>query len=194
MAVTTDDIGRAAGGAGYLHDSAVFDAAHAPGLPIPRIPPLGRDERYYARGARHAERDEDVYLRCAHKTVQYITLALNPTLEWEEKLKYFHHALERHCVPPPYPDDATWMFFRTLADLVRQHAGREALRLASREDDFFAARLAIGQRREVIEEEAERLFTRLVPQEQCPDYFNEEDFLQLKILRNQWIRVAAPLR
>ena len=43
------------------------------------------------------------------------------------------------------------MFYRSLADLVRQYAGQEALRLASVEDDLYAARLAMGQTREKIE-------------------------------------------
>jgi hypothetical protein len=89
-------------------------------------------------------------------------------------------------VPPPLPDDDVWTFYRGLADLVRQHAGQEALKLASQEDDLYAARLAMGQTREHIEDEAEEFFARLVPSE-CPDYYNEDDFNQLKLIRDQWI-------
>jgi hypothetical protein len=78
------------------------------------------------------------------------------------------------------------MFYRSLADLVRQYAGQEALRLTSTEDDLYAARISMGQTREKIEEEAEHFFGRLVPPE-CPDWFNEEDYAQLKLIRDQWI-------
>ena len=44
----------------------------------------------------------------------------------------------------------------------------------------------MGQTREHIEDEAEEFFARLVPSE-CPDYYNEDDFNQLKLIRDQWI-------
>ena len=80
----------------------------------------------------------------------------------------FHHALKRHCAPPPLPDDDVWAFYQGLANLVRMHAGQEALKLASNEDDLYAARLAMGQTREHIEDEAETFFGRFVPGE-CPE-------------------------
>jgi hypothetical protein len=79
-----------------------------------------------------------------------------------------------------------WAFYSGLANLVRQHAGQEALRLASTEDDLYAARLAMGQTREHIEDEAEEFFGRLVPGE-CPEWLNEDDYNQLKLIRDQWI-------
>ena len=156
-------------------------------MPLPKLPTIGREEAYYAKRARRAERDGDVHGRCAYKVAQYITLALEPSLEWDEKVRYFQHALDHHCEPPPYPSDDLWIFYGKLADLVRQHAGREALRMASQEDDLYAARLAMGQRREVIENEAEEFFARLIPGDGCPEWMNEADFTALKILRNQWI-------
>ncbi len=111
---------------------------------------------------------------------------MDPRLAWEEKLKYLTHALKRHCVPPPLPDDDVWMFYRSLADLVRRYAGQEALRLASQEDDLYAARLSMGQTRDKIEDEAEEFFAKLVPPE-CPDWLNKEDYQQLRLIRDQWI-------
>lgn len=154
---------------------------------MPEVPVLGRKELYYAQRARRAGRAGDMHSRCAYKAAQYITLALDPQLAWDEKVKYFQHALDRHCEPPAYPDDATWIFYGKLSDLVRQHAGREALRLASEEDDLYAARLSMGQRREVIEDEAERFFSQFIVGEECPEWLNEAAFEQLKILRNHWI-------
>ena len=153
---------------------------------FPPLPEIGHPEGYYARLAHKADKSGDRHLHEAAKVGQYVTLGMDPRLEWPEKLKYFNHALRRHCVPPPLPDDDVWMFYRSLADLVRRYAGQEALRLASTEDDLYAARLSMGQTRDKIENEAEEFFAKLVPPE-CPDWLNEEDYAQLKLIRDQWI-------
>jgi len=153
---------------------------------FPPLPEIGHPETYYARQAQQADRIGDRHAHEASKVGQYVTLGMDPRLEWGEKLKYFNHALRRHCVPPPLPDDDVWMFYRNLADLVRQYAGQEALRLTSTEDDLYAARISMGQTREKIEDEAEQFFARIVPGE-CPEWFNEEDYGQLKLIRDQWI-------
>ena len=155
---------------------------------LPPMPEIGRPESYYAKLSHEAERNADRHAREAHKVGQYVTLAMDPHLTWEEKLKYFQHALKRHCSPPPYPDDEVWMFYQQLADLVRQHAGAEALRLASLEDDLYAARIQMGQTREKIEDDAESFFARILGSgENCPEWFNETDWSQLKLIRDQWI-------
>jgi hypothetical protein len=80
------------------------------------------------------------------------------------------------------------MFYRQLADVVRQYAGQEVLRIASAEDDLYAARLAMGQERGKIEDEADQFFARLLPSsDKCPEWFNETDHQQLKLIRDQWI-------
>jgi uncharacterized short protein YbdD (DUF466 family) len=152
------------------------------------MPSIGRPESYYARLAHEAERRQDVHAHEAAKVGQYLTLALDPMLGWEDKLKYFRHALKRHCQAPPFPDDDVWMFYQKLADLVRTHAGAEALRIGSTEDDLYAARISMGQEREKIEDEAELFFAKLVGRgDQCPEWFNESDWQQLRIIRDQWI-------
>ena len=156
-------------------------------IELPRLPLIGRREQYYANLARRAQEQHDPHLRAAAKVGQYITVANDPALEWEQKLTHYQHALKRHCAPPPWPDDEIWLFYRSLADLVRQHAGQVALRLASSEDDLYAARLAMGQLREKIEDDAEIFFARLIPSDGCPDWFNEADYETLKLIRNQWI-------
>jgi hypothetical protein len=154
---------------------------------LPPLPEIGHPEAWYARKVHEADRVGDGHAHEAYKVGQYITLGLDAHLEWEEKLKYFRHALKRHCSPPPIPDDNVWMFYRQLADLVRTYAGQEALKLASTEDDLYATRLNMGQTREVLEDEAEVFFRRLVPTDDCPDWFNQADYDQLKLIRNQWI-------
>lgn len=154
---------------------------------LPPMPPIGQPESYYAKAAHIADKEGNNHAHEAAKVGQYVTLALNPALAWEEKLRYFKHALKRHCTPPPFPDDDVWIFYRGLADLVRQHCGAEALRIASREDDLYAARLSMGQDRDKIEEDAEQMFARLMPSEECPEWINESDWAQLKLIRDQWI-------
>lgn len=155
---------------------------------LPPMPEIGRPESHYAKLVKSADQQADVHSHEAAKVGQYITLALDPTLQWEEKLKFFRHALKRHCQPPPYPDDDVWMFYQQLADLVRQYAGYEALRIASTEDDLYAARINMGQSREKIEDDAEIFFQRLMGVgDQCPEWFNETDWAQLKLIRDQWI-------
>lgn len=154
---------------------------------FPRLPEIGRRESYYASLARRAREQNDPHLRAAAKVGQYITIASNPALSWEAKLMNYQHALQRHCAPPPWPDDQTWLFYRGLADLVRRHAGQIALRMASSEDDLYAARLAMGQVREKIEDDAELFFANLIPSDGCPEWFNEDDYETLKLIRNQWI-------
>ena len=153
---------------------------------FPPMPEIGHPETYYAKMVHRADKVGDTFAHEAYKVGQYVTLAMSPHLTWEQKQKYLQHAIKRHCNPPPFPDDEVWMFFRNLADLVRQYAGQEALRLACQEDDLYAARLSMGQTRETIADEAEVFFRRLMTMEHCPEWFNEEDFRQLKMIRDQW--------
>ncbi len=153
---------------------------------FPPLPEIGRPESWYAKRAHEADKRNNLEAHAAYKVGQYITLGLDPHLSWEEKLRYFRHALKRHCQPPPLPDDETWAFYSSLAALVREYAGREALRIASTEDDMYAAREAMGQSLEEIENDAEIFFARLIPPE-CPEWFDEEDYYQLKLIRDQWI-------
>jgi hypothetical protein len=155
---------------------------------FPSMPPIGQSESFYAKIAKQADADGNMYAHEAAKVGQYITLALDPHLEWPAKLRYFQHALKRHCAPPPVPDEPIWIFYRDLAELVRQYAGFEALRLASNEDDMFATRLALGAERDAVESDAETFFGQLIGSgEKRPDWVSEDDWAQLKLIRDQWI-------
>ena len=70
---------------------------------------------------------------------------------------------------------------------MRTYACQEALRIASSQDDLYAARIAMGQTADKIAEDAEMFFARLCPGDQTPECFNEEDYRQLKLLRDQWV-------
>lgn len=155
---------------------------------LPPLPAINHPESYYAKLAHETQEAGDIHAHEAAKVAQYITLGLDPAAPWEEKVKYFRHAIRRHCVAPPYCEEDVNRFYESLATLVRQHAGQEALRLASEQDDMFAARLAMGQDREAIEDEAEELFSVLMGAgEDRPEWLDESDWAQLRMLRDQWI-------
>ena len=152
------------------------------------MPEIGHPESYYARQCHQADKRGETHAHEAYKVGQYITLGLDPRLKWPQKLRYFEHALRRHCNPPQLADDEVWMFYRNLAHVVREYCGREALRLASEEDDKYAERIRLGSTRERIAADAKVFFNTIMGDpEHCPDYFIDEDWEQLKILRNQWV-------
>ena len=154
---------------------------------LPPLPEIGRPDVYYTRLITKADDEGDPHLRAAAKVGRYITLATNPALPWSEKLRYFSHALRHHCVPPTTEPDVL-QYYEQLAELVRQHCGAEALRLASQEDDMYAARASLGQDRSGVEDDAEAFFGQIIGRaDHCPYYFTEMDFSQLKLLRDQWI-------
>ena len=155
---------------------------------LPPMPEIGHPESYYARIAKQAERSGDIHAHEAAKVGQYITLALDPNLGWDTKRRYFRHALRRHCAPPQVSSELVEMYYQRLVDLVMHHAGAEALRVASAEDDKYACRLAGGEQRRTIMEDALEFFGNLMGvDDSCPSHFKTEDWLQLRIIRNQWI-------
>jgi hypothetical protein len=156
-------------------------------IALPSMPPIGQPEGFYSRLIHQAEKRGNQHAREAAKVGQYITLGLDPNLEWEQKLRYFQHALRRHCIPPPLAPEEVWIFYGELADLVRRHAGHEMLRLASSEDDLWARRVSLGQNHDAIVPQAQAFFHRLlggVPDR--PNYINQEDWDQLRMIQRQW--------
>lgn len=159
---------------------------------IPPMPELGHTEAYYREVARAADRMHHIHAREAAKVGQYVTLGTTEDTDPATKMKYFHHALRRHCVPPPVSDDMVESFYERLADFVRDQAGREALRIASMEDDRYAMRLRDGEPRPKIVFEARRFFDKLMgSQDWCPEIFKEEDWEQLCLIRRQWLDEEA---
>lgn len=154
---------------------------------FPPLPEIGHPDVYYTHAITLAEQEGDYHKRAASKVGRYISFAMDPNLPWEEKQKYFLHAIKHHCAPPTL-DEETQQYYAELARLVREYAGAEALRLASQEDDMYAARSALGQDISSIEDDAEAFFLRLLGHEdRCPEYLDEGDWSQIKMIRDQWI-------
>ena len=87
-----------------MHSSthvSTSDARPAPSTTVfPSLPEIGHPEMFYAKLAKHAEHKGDHHLHEAAKVGQYITLALDRSLSWQQKLRYFRHALDRIGVSP----------------------------------------------------------------------------------------------
>lgn len=156
---------------------------------LPPMPKIGLDEEAYLKVAKRAETSGDDLLHEVAKVGQYVTLAVRrPDEKWKKKIKFFHHALKRHCRPPEHADDITRKWFKKLSMFVKHHAGMEALRIAREQHDCFNMRLEMGQTRDDIADDAEDFFESVCPYcEQCPPLYNAEEWTQLKALRDQWI-------
>jgi len=155
---------------------------------IPPLPEVGHPESYYAKQVARADRLQMKHAHEAYKVGQYITLALGPRLKWEQKLRYFRHALRAHCTGPAVASNDVLIFYSRLAAMVRQHAGAEAIRIASTEDDAWAAQLLRGFPRAQVKAEAAQFLQQLMGDlDRCPEYLNREDWEQLRILRSGWL-------
>lgn len=172
-------------------DSGVSRPPPAPaaGQPVPPMPKIGLAEETYLHVAHRAERAGNPLVFEAAKVGQYVSLALrDPDAPWGTKLRYFRHALKRHCTPPENADPATKAWFERLANLVRSHAGTEALRLAAEVDEMYQARKSLGQDVERIADDAEKFFDQIAPMiESCPPVYTEDDWAKLTAIRDRWI-------
>lgn len=153
---------------------------------LPPFPEIGLPESFYTHLAHQASHAGNMHAHEAAKVAQYITLGINDKLTWEEKIKCFRHALKRHCQCPPMADQRVQQFYDELTRLVRRHAGEEALKIANRLDDHFATMLKIGRPRSEIVGDADEYFQDMIPRTGCPEWFEEEDYQVLRILRDQW--------
>jgi hypothetical protein len=158
-----------------------------PEIALPPLPPVGQPEEYYVRRIRDADRHGDVHGHESLKVAQYITLALGVRLAWPEKQRYFEHAIHRHCTPPLDSTDEVIAFYNQLKELVRNYAGEEAIRVASKADDQFAARERQGDPPADIRRDADLLFRSILGDaHRTPDYFIFDDWHQIVVLKNAW--------
>lgn len=152
---------------------------------FPPMPELGHSEAYYAQRVREADRYHDRYAHDAYKVGQYVTLARIAT-SWERKEQCYRHVLKHQChAPYNAPEDAS-QFYGQLAQLVRESAGMEAMKVASQRDDEWAARLAAGEPRLALLTEASNFFAHMLPGSHRPEWCNACDYQELKILQHVW--------
>lgn len=155
-------------------------------LMLPSLPETGKSEQYYMDGGHQAELRHDRESHEAFKVGLYVTRALDHSDTWEKKLRCFDRALKHHCIAPTNSSVAIIEFYGQMAHWVRERAGQEALQIASRQDDRYAARLAGGEDRLHLVQEGRSFFKVLLPTDRRPDWMNLEDFELLRMLKRQW--------
>jgi hypothetical protein len=166
------------------------NVASAPTRSIGRfhpVPVIGHPEAFYVKHAKEAEAAGDKHARASHKVGQYVTSGLTQGMPWEEKLRRFTHALDKYCHPPHQADDSLKAFYQKLKDIVRRHAGQEAIRVARLRNDEWMARLKRGESRVTLEDEAEMFFFELLGHSQCPDWCSKEAYNQIITWRDYWV-------
>jgi hypothetical protein len=166
------------------------NVASAPTRSIGRfhpIPVIGHPEAFYVKHAKEAEAAGDKHARASHKVGQYVTSGLTVGMSWEEKLRRFNHALEKYCHPPSNADDSLKTFYGKLTDIVRRHAGQEAIRISRQRNDDWMARVKRGEPRVTMEDEAEVFFFELLGHGGCPDWCSKEAYNQIITWRDYWV-------
>lgn len=151
------------------------------------LPVIGHPAAWYERHIRQAEESGDRHARASHKVGQYVTEGIDPKLPWEHKIKCFRHALKHHCVTPEGADEHLKTFYNKLCDLVRRHAGTEALHAAQRFHIDALKRLNSGTARAAIEDEADDFFLALLGHDRTPDWCTREVAEQIARIREQWV-------
>jgi hypothetical protein len=162
---------------------------HAPlaGRHFHPLPVIGHAAAFYEKHIQQAETAGDRHARAAHKVGLHVTNALGHNLPWEEKLKHFTHSLGHYCVAPPDADDGLVSFYQKLGDLVRRHAGQEALHIARKRHEEFNRRLKAGEDRDKIEDDAETFFFDLLGHGGRPDWCSREAWGAIVAWRDQWV-------
>lgn len=151
------------------------------------LPVIGHPPAFYARHIKLAEEAGNLHARASHKVGQYVTEGLDPKLGWAHKLKCFRHALKHYCVAPEGSDEHLRTFYQKLSDLVRRHAGTEALHAAQKFHKDATVRLqADPTARPAIEDEADEFFLGLLGHHRAPDWCTGEVADQIARIRQQW--------
>ena len=151
------------------------------------LPVIGHPPAFYDRHIKQAEASGDVHARASHKVGQYVTEGLDPNVPWEHKMKCFRHAMKHHCVAPEGADEHLQAFYKKLGDLVRRHAGQEALHAAQRFSAEATRRVSAGESRAQVEDEADDFFIGLLGHERTPEWCSKEIAEQIGRIRQQWV-------
>jgi hypothetical protein len=172
---------------GTVHGVAHLPSPHQLRGNYHPLPVIGHAEAFYVKHIEQAEAAGDKHARASYKVGQHTTAALDPKMPWDQKLKRFVHCLHRYCAAPPDADEVLAMFYQKLGDLVRRHAGQEALLLARKYHEDYHHRLKAGESRETIENEAEVFFFDLLGHGGRPEWCSKEAWLQITGWRDHWV-------
>ena len=151
------------------------------------LPVIGHAEAFYLKHIQQAEAAGDHHAKASHKVGQHVTSALDPNLTWEQKLKRFMHCLDHYCVAPAAADESLATFYHKLADLVRRHAGQEAMHVGRKHHEEYQKRLRSGESRETIDNDAEKFFFHLLGHGAQPVWCSKEAWAHLTAWRDHWV-------
>jgi len=146
------------------------------------LPVIGHPDIFYVKQIESAERAGDVHALESQKVGRYITLAMDPAMPWEEKLRHLLHAMKRHCTPVEGAAPDVQAFYQRLADLVRRHAGQEALRFLAKETASLRLRQQTSDPA-VLRQQVAELRKRVVGDTNaCPRWMTQEAWDQVSRL------------
>jgi hypothetical protein len=152
------------------------------------LPVIGHAPAFYQKHIEQAEATGDRHAKASHKVGQYVTEALSPKMSWDDKMKRYYHCLDKYCVAPPDADESLRSFYQKLGDMVRRHAGQEALAAARKRQEEFTRRAKANEDRAAIEEDAEKFFFDLLGHGHgCPNWCSKEAFNMIITWRDQWV-------
>ena len=156
---------------------------------LPPLPEVGRPESYYAQQVKQAEQQRNIHAREAYKVAVRRDAGNGPAAGLGKELRYFKHALRSHCVAPAGARRQALDVLRAARRHGEAECGRRGpIRLASLEDDYYMGQVNAGVPRPQIMAQAEIFFRKILGErDEKPEYLNQEDYEQLRILRNQWI-------
>src|SRR4051794_31756316 len=151
------------------------------------LPVIGHPQAFYDRHIEEAEKAGNSHAKASYKVGQYVTAGLDPKRSWEDKIFMFKRAMERYCSAPKDADEGVRAFYQKMCELVRRHAGVEAVHAARKLHEDLNRKLKEGKSRGDLEEEAEQFFLHLFGHERCPGWCSKEAAAQIAEIRDYWI-------
>lgn len=146
------------------------------------LPVIGHPDTFYVKQIELAEKAGDIHALESQKVGRYVTLAMDPAMPWEEKLRHLLHAMKRHCAPPPGATSEVQAFYQRLTELVRRHASQEALRFLAHETESQRLRGQLSDPA-VLHHKAVELRKRIVGDaDACPKWMTQEAWDQINRL------------
>lgn len=151
------------------------------------LPVIGHPDSFYVKQIQQADQAGDVHARESYKVGRYVTLAMNPMMPWEEKLRHFLHALKRHCVAPAGSSEDVMHFYEKLAHLVRRHAAQEAVRMIAKETDAYRRRQFKGESPQTLKQECQEIRARAFGDvANCPEWMLRDSWEQIHAMCRPW--------
>jgi hypothetical protein len=151
------------------------------------MPVIGHPEIFYVKHIKQAEETGAFHAREAYKVGRYVTLAIDPKLPWEEKIRYFKHVLKHHVTAPDGSDPETQQYYHKLLDLVKRYASQEAVKSIKHESDRLREMRQRGESLEKVRIEAGAALSRVIGDHAaCPHWMRPDAWEQVKMIQRQW--------